>query len=102
MKPGTEVFLLNARLRGFIGETNTALNRPNQPLIPYKMHFPEIDLPPKPITQNEDYSYFNFHTKNLRTEGATYVINVCNGWLSQGAGDKHIPCGLSFNLQPRN
>ena len=94
MNPGTKVFVLNPRLRGLIGETNTALISTNQPLIPYNMHCPLIDLPPKPITQNEDYSYFNFKTKRLQTGGATYVINVCNGCLCQGAGDKNDPCGF--------
>ena len=92
MNPGTKVFAFNLHLRGFVGKTNTALISMNQPLNPYIMHSPHFELPPKPITQSEDYPYFNFSRKHLQTGGATYLINVCNASLCQGAGDKNDPC----------
>ena len=92
MNPGTKVFVLNPRLRGFIGESNTALRWTNQLLIQYNMHCIPLDVPPKPITQNEDYSCFNFRTKHLQTVGATYVFNVCNVCLCQGPGNENDPC----------
>ena len=93
IQPGTRVDVLNPRLRGYIGETNTALITTSQPLIPYTLHSPLQNLLPKPVTENEDYSYFNFVTKDLQIGNATYVGNMCNSCLCDGSGDKNDPCG---------
>ena len=93
MLPGTKVFILNPRLRGYIGDTNTALVSTSQPIIPYSYHLPAINLPPKPITQNEDYSYFNFMSTELQIANSTFVNNVCNGILCDGSGSKNDICG---------
>ena len=93
MKPGTKLHVLNPRLRGFIGDTNTALVTTSQPLIPYDIHCPMTNYPPKIFTENEDYSCFNFVTKNLQIGNATFIKNVCNGVLCDGNGNKNEPCG---------
>ena len=93
LHPGTKVSILNPRLRGFIGETNTVLVTTSQPLIPFSLHTPLISLPPKPITENEDYSYFNFCTKDLTIANSTYIANSCNGVLCDGSGNKNDQCG---------
>ena len=93
MKPGTEVWILNPRLRGFIGDTNTALVSTSQPLIPITTHIPPNSLYPKPVTENENYSYFNFKTDSLQIANATYITNLCNSALCDGFGNKSDPCG---------
>ena len=93
MQPGTKVSILNPRLRGYIGETNTVLVTTSQPLIPHCLHEPTVSLPPKPLTENEDYSYFNFSTKDLTIANSTYIVNACNGVLCDGTGNKNEVCG---------
>ena len=56
-------------------------------------HAPIVNSPRKPITENEDYSYFNFITNYLMVGNATYVSNASNGALCNGSGDKHDVCG---------
>ena len=93
MTPGIEVMILNPRLKGFIGDTNTALVSSAQPLILIKPYTALNNLLPKPITENEDYSFFNFITKSLQIGSATYVNNVCYGVLCDGSGNKNNQCG---------
>ena len=87
MTPGTEALILNRVLRGVIGDTNTALVSSAQPLIPLK--------PYTPITQNEEYSFFNFVTKNLQTGRATLVNNVYNCVVYDGSGNKNRQCCIA-------
>ena len=94
LQPGTKVSILNPRLlRGFIGETNTVRVTDSQPLIPFSLHIPLTSFPPKPITENEHYSYFNFCTKDLTIANSTYIPNSCNGVLCDGSGNRNDQCG---------
>ena len=55
-------------------------------------HAPIVNLLPKPNTENEDYSYFNF-INYLIVGNATYNSNACHGALCDGSGDKYDVCG---------
>ena len=45
MHPGTELYVVNPRLRGFIGDTNTVLLTTSQPSIPNDLYFSMINFP---------------------------------------------------------
>ena len=87
MKPGTDVFVLNPRLHGYIGDTNTALITTNRPLIPHSLNSPTTNSLPKPVTGNEDYSHFNFITDSLPISKSTFYI--------LGMRKLMVPCSIS-------
>ena len=102
MTPGTKVLVLNPRLRECIGDSYTALITTSQPLVPISIHSPFVNLLPKPKTQNENYSYFNFVTKALQTGNATYIKNVGNEKSCDGSGNKNDPCGCISSANRAN
>ena len=94
LAPGSPVFILNPRLRGYVNNSNTPLIQSSMPLIPMDSDAITTNtLLPRQITENEDYSWFNFQTKTLEIANAVFLKNVCGGIVCDATGDKTSPCG---------